>query len=197
MSRATPFGISALSKSNRNGAYINEIMCDKNIGEMLVKTAKGDTISYSYFSRLKAMENSITTTALSHCKTGYIYSIIPDDVVLPYVIDNMTLATAHSYPGGSGVMVTLDIMGLIDNENQMSNNLIDSITANYTIIYTDMNNVTHTIHKEILVNNMIYDYIDLREPMKEISISDISLTVGTNSENYSLILNNILVFVSK
>ena len=197
MSRATPFGISALSKSNRSGAYANEIMCDKNIGEMLIETAKGDAVSYSYYSRLKTMTNSITTTALKHCKTGYIYSIIPDDMILPCKLDNLVLSTNHSYNGGSGIMVTVDILGVTDNENMMSDKLIDSITASYTIIYTDKNNITHTITKNELVNNMIYDYIDLREPMKEISISDITLTVNTNSEHYSIILNNILVFVSK
>ena len=44
VARVTNFGISALSKKNKKYAYRAEIMYNKDIGELCVKTNDGDTM---------------------------------------------------------------------------------------------------------------------------------------------------------
>ena len=72
MPRLTPFGMSALSRYNRDIAYNNEIMCEKNLGEMLVKSSTGDTISYNYFTRLSTSIDELTISSANFNKLGSI-----------------------------------------------------------------------------------------------------------------------------
>lgn len=45
------FGISLLSKSRFKKAYLEEVLIDKNTGEILVRTPEGDVVSFDYSSR--------------------------------------------------------------------------------------------------------------------------------------------------
>lgn len=196
MPRLTPFGMSALSRYNRDIAYNNEIMCEKNLGEMLVKSSTGDTISYNYFTRLSTSIDELTISSTNFNKLGSIYSITPTDTDLPSLLRDNVLPTSCTLPdSGDGLIISMDLTAIKIATNEISTDLIDKITAKYTVSYVDKDNVTHTIQKELLTNNMVYDYIDFGDESTSIGISDITLELDTE-EDYAIILNNILVFVS-
>jgi len=199
MARITPFGISALSKFNRGMAYRNEIMCDKETGEFLVKTPDGDTISYNYFNRLRNCVEMLTLVTEMHCIHGDIYSIDPLNVDLPAVVnETIDIDGQHTSPGAKGIIVTIDMSAIETVANTVSQNIIDGITVEYTLALGYSDNTSETINKRISAQDMISDYMKFDKPVSNISISDATITLNTDiSEKYIIVVNNILMFIEE
>ena len=77
------WAISLLSKSNLEFAYNEEVMIDKNTGEIVVKTATGDAISYNYLSRLEGNIMEARHSSSNVGVFGSFYNITFDDRTLP------------------------------------------------------------------------------------------------------------------
>lgn len=83
------WGISALSKENKDIAYPEEIMVNKSTGEFVIKSKDNDKIiSYEYNSRLKSHLDTVTMTAYNMGICGKIYLMdifpnvdMPDNIV--------------------------------------------------------------------------------------------------------------------
>lgn len=200
MARITPFGISALSKSNKDIAYVNEIMCNKEIGEMCVKTPDNDTISYNYFTRLRTAINTLSASSLQYSANGNMYSIKPTGInELPAALSTHTLDLGLNIEEKSkGFMMSIDAIGLITIENKLSTIDINKIEVIYTLIVTLDDGRTINVNKRVNLNDLSTDYIEFPSSATNIYISDIILTVDeTISEDYILILNNVLFFISR
>lgn len=197
MARITPFGISALSKFNKDVAYLNEIMCNKETGEILVKSPSGDTISYNYFSRLRANIEALSTASLFYCSDGDIYAISPNDIELPSVINtvDIDINTRFNIPNANGMIVTADIVAINIAENEISASIVDAVYLDYTITIGYRDGTNETITKHILVQDMISDFIVFKPEVLSVTLSNASIQVDGDTQ-YVKILNNMLLFIS-
>ena len=85
------FGTSALSRSKKEFSRNEEIMMNKETGQVLIKTPDGtDIISYDSIARLRSHINSVTLLAQTNGLRGDIHSIEFDDIELPEKIQEDT-----------------------------------------------------------------------------------------------------------
>lgn len=81
------FATSALSRKNKASAIPEEILVHKHTGQMLIKTAEGDVVSYDSMARLKNHLDKVTLFAQNNGLRGDISSVEFDDKELPEVIE--------------------------------------------------------------------------------------------------------------
>lgn len=198
MARVTPFGISALSKFNKDIAYLNEIMCNKETGEMLVRTPDGDTISYNYFNRLKTSIDTLTLASIHYNILGDLFKIAPFDIELPSPVESTIDSSIRiNNPSIKGMILTVSVDGILISENNISLMTISDIYVDYTITITYMDGTTEDMNKHIQAQNMISDYIRFKDNVSSIDVSDMTFSASVNEgEQYILIVNNMLVLVN-
>lgn len=89
------FALSALSKSRKNSAVNEEILMDKETGQVLVKTPSGDIISFDYISKLRSHVDVVTGLSIEKGITGDINLIEFENLDLPSkVTENANLLTS-------------------------------------------------------------------------------------------------------
>lgn len=148
------FGISLLSKKNRNIAFLEEVMIDKETGEVLVKTPEGDIISYNFNSRIKSHIIEARADADNMNVYGNIYNIEFNNVSLPstllynteYVTTPIELATKCRK-----LLIHLDIDPITINTDDISyirNNLLVDIKLE--LVFND-----NTVSPEIVISKSI------------------------------------------
>lgn len=81
------YGISALSKKFKINAVPNEIMIDKETGEVQVKSPNGNIFSYNYISRLNAHIDTVKFNAYNADVYGKIYDIVIENKDLPMTVN--------------------------------------------------------------------------------------------------------------
>lgn len=200
MPRITPFGISALSKSNNAAAYNGEVMCNKMTGEIAVKTPKGDTVSYNYFSRLRTTIDDLTQSSAAYGLRGNIYTIKPDNISLPVVIDNTfePISADFLYKDMKSIIFAVNVDGIINASNLIDKTVIDMVYADYTLTIKTSDNGSTSITKHIPVQDMINDHITLPKNTTSINISDFNISVDTSiTDTHTVILNNMLIFIEE
>ena len=77
------YGVSMLSRKNHIKALPEELMIDKETGQILLKQENGKIVSYDAMTRFKASVNAITSTAERLMFMGKIVSIVPENKPLP------------------------------------------------------------------------------------------------------------------
>lgn len=82
------YAISALSKKFKNKAYPNEIMIDKETGEIQIKCQDGNVISYNYLSRLNAHIDTLVFNSYNADLYGNIFEIELDSIDLPCTVQH-------------------------------------------------------------------------------------------------------------
>lgn len=187
MARKTPFGISALSKKNHTHAYLNEVMCNKDIGEMVIRTQDGDTTSYNYFTRLTASINLLTHISTFHGIDGMIYSLNIPDVPLPTVITDESVFTFECNRSAKRIIITIDADAVIVEENQISQDIVDNLRVSFNIGDISIDNLIQNISSEV---------ITLPETVESFTIDNFKIYVDDpNVSDYTLYLNNILCLI--
>lgn len=187
MARITPFGISALSKSNHKYAYMNEVMCNKDIGEMAVRTREGDTVSYNYFTRLTTSINLLTQVSAFYGINGMIYTLTIPDVDLPTVISDDTVYNFTCDKPAKKLIFAVDADAVKTEENVISHELIDNVRVSFTINGIEINHLIQDITSVV---------IELPERVESFTISDFKLYVDdAEITDYTLYLNNILCLI--
>lgn len=196
MSRITPFGISALSKANKHVAYDDELLCNKETGEMCVHTSDKDVISYNYFTRMKMNMELVAATALFNSFYGTIYTIQPDDIDdLPSVIVNDTIATDIDIEVESKAFIlgiSLDVLAI--QENKLCSIPLDDVYISYVATATLSDDTPVSITKSIRVQDTPTDITTFDATFKSLHISDISVTVD-GADKYVAVLNNIILMI--
>ena len=115
------FGISLLSKKNHSNAYNEELMVDKDTGEVLIKSPTGHTISYNYNSRSQSQIATTKSIANNLSIYGDIISIELDNMLAPssmeydtdYIINPLYIA----YSNCKKILFNFDIdaISLVNN----------------------------------------------------------------------------------
>lgn len=77
------YGVSMLSRKNHVKALPEELMIDKQTGQILLKQENEKIISYDAMTRFKASINTIQATAERLIFMGKIFSIVPENTPLP------------------------------------------------------------------------------------------------------------------
>lgn len=89
------FALSALSKSRKSSAVNEEILMDKETGQVLVKTPNGDVISFDYISKLRSHIDVVTGLSLEKGVTGDINLVEFENLDLPSKVkENVNLLTS-------------------------------------------------------------------------------------------------------
>jgi len=162
------WGVSLLSKENFADAFNEEVMIDKNTGEVLVKTPSGDTISYNYNSRLSSHVNATRIDANNYDIYGDIINISLDSTtgVSPFVMEsgvNYIKTPIELAYNCKRLMIHSDIDGITENVNGFSsqkNNMI--LKIGIALKYSDGTlSDTATISNSVdIMNNKIYHLQD-------------------------------------
>lgn len=185
MARKTPFGISALSKSNYEHAYLNEIMCNKDIGEMAIRTKDGDTVSYNYFTRLTSAINHLTHISAFYGIEGIIYSLSIPDTTFPTVLSDDSVYTFECDKPAKRLIFAVDADAVLTEENVISQETIDTLRVSFKIGDITIDN---------LIQNLSSEVIELPERVESFTISDFRIYTDVTSD-YTLFLNNILCLI--
>ena len=77
------YGVSMLSRKNHIKALPEELMIDKETGQILLKQENGKIVSYDAMTRFKASVDNIRFTAEKQLCMGKIVSIVPENTALP------------------------------------------------------------------------------------------------------------------
>lgn len=77
------YGVSLLSRKSHVKALPEELLIDKETGQILLKQADSNIISYDAMTRFKASTNTIRATAERLIFMGKMVSIIPENTPLP------------------------------------------------------------------------------------------------------------------
>jgi hypothetical protein len=87
---ANRFALSALSRSNKASAVNEEILMDKETGQVLVKTPNGDIISYDSIARMKNHIDLVTKIAQDNGLKGDLHVLEFENMELPSKISEDT-----------------------------------------------------------------------------------------------------------
>lgn len=139
------FGISLLSKDRYKNAYNEEVMIDKQTGQILIKTPElnhGDIISYDYNSRITSHITTIKSIANNVSVYGDIVSINFNDDVTPFIMEysknHITTPIDIMYNNCKKAIFHADIDAITVNSNGISyarNNML--VEMELSLIYTD------------------------------------------------------------
>ena len=148
MSNGNRYGISLLSKNRYAEAYNEELMIDKSTGEILVKTAGGDVISYDYNSRVSNAIRNLRENALELGVFGTIGSITFDNQY-PFVVSagkDCMHGSLEIHTGPHKILFHIDIDSVKINSNGFSNERVDpELTIGYKILGQDGDLTLETI----------------------------------------------------
>lgn len=200
------FAISALSKNNKEYAYEEEILVDKNTSEILIKTPNGDIVSFGYSNRLKSNLDALKNTANYLKIFGNIYSVeFGDTVILPstvstgvnYLAESCTLNLSSPESNFKQFILNCDITSYRYEENKLTiNELYPEFSLDMDLTFNDNTNSTVNITETSLRLNekvlKLSDYLsttDIQKEIKTISFSNFRLTGKIIDRNGTEILD--------
>lgn len=82
------YGVSMLSRKNHIKALPEELMIDKETGQILLKQENGKIVSYDAMTRFKASVDNITSTAEKQMFLGLLTAVMPENMPLPRCISS-------------------------------------------------------------------------------------------------------------
>lgn len=183
------FGISALSKRNRDIAYNEEIMVEKHIGEFLIKTPESDIISYGFLSRFRSHVDRVTIMAYNLQMTGNLYALDFDGIELPEMFgfdENVIKVPLEISTSCKRFMFSFDIDALEYEADKLTQ---ISVNPNVELLFdidTDVGKGAITIEKTLdNINTEIFKIEDFCDPelgeISEFRLVLKGLTIRRNS----------------
>ena len=181
--------ISALSKSNIDTAYNEEIMVDKLTGEFLIKTPNGDTVSYSHKARIDNAISMIKKVANDNLVYGDIYQLQSDNIVFPLLPEagtNILNSIESINTKFSKILFNIDLTSLTVNNTGISNidndptvsiefniGYVDGTTTPSIILFDLLSNVNHDVLD--ISGDLIFPYIDASKEINSLNIISIAV----------------------
>lgn len=211
------FGISLYSKKNYSSAYNEEVMIDKNTGEILIKTQNGDIRSYDYSSKLTSNINNLKKIANNKSIYGNIVNIEFDSIApfkmefnKNYIstpididikckrilfnldIDALSMSGENTFTiDKNNVNVSIDI-GLIYLDNTISDTYTIDIDMN------NLNNEVYTLNDNSIIK-LPYNKIVKRLQIQSFKVNDIYVDhkgdQSTLAKNIDLLFNSLLLVI--
>lgn len=190
------FGVSLLSKKNISEAYKEELMADKETGEILIKTEDGDTVSYSYSTRLKQwLDTSATLIDNSGSEQIAVY-VVNTDNTLPTKIDfeqNLAEDSVLTVNRFSKFLLRLDVDCLVQDSNGISIKHIDpTITYDMTITLSDGTELPFAGSIPLgTFNTMVFGLSG--KTSEKITFNELSIGSDITTTDARIILNSIVL----
>lgn len=201
MSGTNRWAISALSKVNKAFAVNEEILIDKNTGEILIRTPDGNIISYDSLARFKAHKEYLILHAENLRVTGSLGNIKSDTIEFPDIVGdavNIIGATplVIKASGINKILISVDI-DCIEILALDSLVVLDEPSISIDFVFTkssnpDKNlNITSSISqldKSLIDPNVLLGITDLSTYSASIS----SISVVANVANSAKVIRNII-----
>lgn len=203
------FAVSARSKKNGSTAFNEELLVDKDTGEMLVKTPLGDIISYNYFSRLRNSLNAATNVANTLDIIGKIYSVNLNEYILPCKIDfDINIINEPHIVTGSSTDTFTKFAILLDLDSVMPINgsfVLESELDPTIHLEVKITSLDGTVHDVVIekplkeMNNSVHSAIYSDMKATQLSITNITIINNSVIDTSSIrnILSNIILIIDK
>jgi hypothetical protein len=202
------FAVSLLSKGKKSDSLNEEVMINKDTGEILVKSTTGFFVSYDKFARLNSHINKLTTIAYTQNTLGKLYELDFDNYDLPAIVpENNNLISAPTVLFLTKIKKMIISMDL-DNLRIMTGDTyidIDPLIEISLLLAT--NSTQSTTYTENIIFNLDNNNIYVFEPrypsvnpgdVVDYSVNLNSITVVRNNapgDNIKLLLHSILFVV--
>lgn len=188
------YGVSMLSRKNHIKALPEELMIDKETGQILLKQENSKIISYDAMVRFKASMNAIIATAERHMFMGKIVSIVPTNTPLPKCIttgDQLLAAEVINLGPSKRFLMQLDT-DVISTESTFGD--IKEYDKVMVEIVVERNSVQTIIKEPLLHFNEKIISFDDAQPTSITSIKIINENFEDDAES-QYILQNILILM--
>lgn len=190
------YGVSLLSRKNHIKAKPEELMIDKETGQILLKQENGKILSYDAMTRFQASFNTISATAERRMIMGKILSIVPDNLALPRCIasgDEILVSEVANLGSIKKVVVQLDV-DVIDTDSTFGD-IKESDKVKATVKLQRKSGKTETVTMPVL---KLADNVIAFDNADETSITSITIFNEDEADNASsqYILQNILVLTA-
>lgn len=187
------YGVSLLSRSSHTKAENEELMIDKETGQILLKRVDGNIMSYDASSRFTTAVDRITKLAASNLTFGKVYNILLDNRDLPSALDiNEEILSGDETVVINSVtklFLQLDV-DVYDNESKFG----DSKSLENIMVHIDMTHGGSEMKKAVRLldlNNEPFVF----QSSGELIIKSITIDDQEVDSTSHLVINNILALV--
>lgn len=182
------YGVSLLSRGNHVDALPEELLVDKDTGQILLKRNDGKIMSYDSMSRYKESVNRICNTAFLQCLFGKVYNVLLDNTDLPIAFSNNDSILRGDetivIPDVKRLMLQFDVDAYDDESKFGDSNELDKM-----IVHLTMNGQDYDISLFDL-DEKIFEFNN-----EEVTITKLTIEDTTQDTTSHLVLNNILILV--
>lgn len=186
------YGVSLLSRKNHVVAEPEELMIDKETGQILLKQENSKIISYDAMTRFNTSLNAIQATAEQQMFLGKILSVIPDNTTLPKCItsgDQILVSEVVNLGPVKKMLIQLDVdvISTVSTFGDIKES--DTVVAEIVI---NRNGTEQTIVEPVVhLNKKVLSFDSTQETA--ITSIKISNTDDTDNAESQYILQNILL----
>lgn len=187
------YGVSLLSRSNHTKAENEELMVDKETGQILLKRVDGNIMSYDATSRFTQAMDRLTALASKNLIFGKIYNILPENRDLPSALDieEEILSGSETIEFGpiTKLFLQLDI-DVYDNESKFG----DSKSLEDIIVHIAMIHGNMEVEKDIKLLDLNTQPF-IFQSAEDLIIKSIKISDQEVDSTSHLVINNILALV--
>lgn len=188
------YGVSLLSRKSHVKALPEELLIDKETGQILLKQADSNIISYDAMTRFKASTNALRATAERLIFLGKMVSIVPENTPLPKcVVSGESILVQETVELGpiKKMLIQLDV-DVVDKTSTFGDiKEYDKVMAEITI---DHGGTATTIKEPVLQLADKIITFDTAKPATITSIKIINDDALDDAES-QYILQNILLLI--
>lgn len=205
------FAISLLSKMRKSEALNDEVLIDKETGEVLFRDNNGKFISYDKFNRINQHINDVTLLAQSMNLIGDIYSVEHGGLTLPAsVTENTNLLSSDetlSVDMVNSILLSLDLDCIVfdvDEAMLKINDPIVEVTIQFAhnVTLDSYYNITREFGLTSNNSNVIIPEYPIYDPLDtvdySVKITNIKVTRSVSDdplEDMKFILHSLLVLI--
>ena len=187
------YGVSLLSRSSHIKAENEELLLDKETGQILLKRVDGNIMSYDAMTRFTQAMDRITSLASKNLIFGKIYNILPENRDLPSAldIDEEILSGSETIEIGplSKLFLQLDV-DVYDNESKYG----DSKSLEDIMVHIRMSHGITEIEKDIRLLDLNAQPF-IFQTSEDLIIKSIKISDQEVDSTSHLVINNILALV--
>lgn len=193
MSMIYRYGVSLLSRDNHIKAQNEELMVDKETGQILLKRVDGNIMSYDAMTRFRQSAARINDTATKQLMFGKIYANFLDNKPLPCAFENgeeLLIGDEEIfYSDVKKIILQLDV-DVYDDESKFG----DSKSYEDVMVKLVMEHDSNTIEKELKLLDLSITPITF-DTSSTLTIKSIQISDQSNSLTTHFVINNILAIV--
>lgn len=189
------YGVSMLSRKNHIKAMPEELMIEKETGQILLKQENGKIISYDAMTRFKASVDTLRSTAERHIFMGKIISVMPENTPLPKCVtsgESVLVQEVVELGPIKKILIQLDVDAIDTTSTFGDIKEYDKVLAEVTIT---RNEEVTTIKEPVLKLADKIITFDTAEPTTITSIKIINEDAIDNAESQYILQNILLLTV--